>query len=163
MPDAASVKVMELLNEVIDEIEQSRKALFASRKTIDIDYVLDILREIRAALPQDLRQAQQILDQRQNILDEAQELAGDMVEEARQRIDETVVNHEVLQLAYAKSDEILEDAKRRAFELRVSADDYALSVLDDLAGYIKEYSKIVAENKSNFENRLRRQNDDMIP
>lgn len=156
------MKVFDLLNEVIDEIEEGRKTLFTTRKTIDVDFVLTVLQEIRAALPQDLRQAQQILEQRQQILKEANELASDMVEEARQRIDETVVNHEILQQAYSKSNEIIEDAKRRAFEMRVSADDYALSVLDDLGSYIKEYERIVDENRSNFQNRLRRQSPDIM-
>lgn len=157
------MKVFELLNEVINEIEEGRKTLFSTRKTIDVDFVLTVLKEIRAALPQDIRQAQQILEQRQRILDEANELASDMVEEARQRIDETVINHEVLQQAYSKSNEILEDAKRRAYEMRVSADDYALSVLDDLSGYIEEYTRIIDENKSNFQNRLRHQSSDITP
>lgn len=156
-----SMSIDELLNEIIGEIEEGKKSLFASRKTIDAEFVLTILQEIQAALPHELSQARQVLGERDRILGEARRLASEMIEEAKQRIDDSVVNHEVVQQAYEKSNEIIEDAQRRAYELRVSADDYALSVLDDLTSYISEYSSIVEENKSNFLNRIHRQAADL--
>lgn len=155
-----ALKVYDLLNEIISEIEEGKKSLFASRKTIDAEFVLTVLQEIQAALPHELNQAQQVLAERERILAEARRMASEMIEEARQRVDDSAVNHQVVQQAYSKSNEIIEDAKRQAYELRVSADDYALSVLDDLASYIAEYTTIVEENKSNFMNRVHKQGMD---
>lgn len=147
------MKVLDLLDEIMAEIEDSRKSLFSSKKTIEVDYVLDILEEIRSAIPEDIKRAQQILDKEQYILSDAQSKAQDVLSGMDTRINEMIEEHRVTQLAYEKSSRLLDTAEQQAHELRANSNDYAVSVLDDLTSYLKEYIDIIQENKSNFINR----------
>lgn len=150
------MKVLDLLDEIMAEIEDSRKSLFSSKKTIEVDYVLDILEEIRAAIPEDIKRAQQILDKEQTIISDAQSKAQDVLTSVDTRINEMIEEHRVTQLAYEKSTRLLDTAEQQAQELRANSNDYAVNVLDDLTSYLKEYIDIIQENKSNFINRKNR-------
>lgn len=147
------MKVLDLLDEIMAEIEDSRKSLFSSKKTIEVDYVLDILEEIREAIPDDIKRAQQILDKEQSIISEAQSKAKEMLSGMDNRINEMIEEHRITQLAYEKSSRLLDTAEQQAFELRANSNDYAVNVLDDLMSYLKEYIDIIQENKSNFINK----------
>lgn len=147
------MKVLELLDEIMAEIEDSRKSLFSTKKTIEVDYVLDILAEIKDAIPEDIRQAQEILLQEQKIIDDAKGKAQNILSGVDSRINEMIEEHRVTQLAYEKSNRLLDAADQKAYELRVGANDYAVNVLDDLMSYMKEYMDIIQENKSNFINK----------
>jgi len=147
------MRVLELLDEIMAEIEDSRKSLFSSKKTIEVDYVLEILSEIKEALPGDIAQAQEILNKEEKIIHDAKNKAQDVLSGVDSRINGMIEEHRVTQLAYEKSNRLLDAAERQAYELRVGSNDYAVNVLDDLTSYLKEYIDIIQENKSNFINK----------
>jgi vacuolar-type H+-ATPase subunit H len=147
------MRILELLDEIAAEIENSRKSLFSAKRTIEVDYVLDILAEIKDTIPDDIRQAQEILDNEKKIISEARDKAQNVLSGVDSRINEMIEEHRVTQLAYEKSNRLLDAAEHQAYELRAGANDYAVNVLDDLMSYMKEYMDIIQENKSNFINK----------
>ncbi|HBU12884.1 MAG TPA: hypothetical protein DEB31_09240 [Clostridiales bacterium] len=146
------MKVLELMDEIIAEIENSKKSMFSSKRSIDVDFVLDILDEIRENLPAELAEAKEIVSDRDRIIEKAQNKAKNIMAGVDVKLSEMIEDHRVTQLAYEKSNRILDAAQRQAYELRVNANDYAVNVLDDIASYMKEYTDIIRENKSNFIN-----------
>ena len=147
------MKVYDLLNEIIGEVDNSRKSLFGNKKTIDVDFVLEILEEIKAALPDEIVYAQEILDHKRDIIDSAQGKAKNILDGVDNRLSELVEEHKVTQLAYEKANRVIDTAQKQAYEIRVNANDYAVNVLEDLSSYMKEYMDIIKENQSNFINK----------
>ncbi len=147
------MKVLKLMDEIISEIDDSRKSLFSTKKTIDVDFVLEILQEIRVALPDEIAQAQEIIAKEHQIIKDAKAKAKNILGGVDAKITEMIEEHRVTQLAYEKSNRIVDMAQKQAFELRTSANDYAVDVLEDLTSYMKEYVDIIQENKSNFINK----------
>ncbi len=147
------MKVLDLMDEIMAEIEEGRKSLFSTKKTIDVDFVLEILDEIKEALPKEIILAQEILSQKQSIIDDAQLKAQSILDGVDQRLSEMIEEHRVTQLAYEKSNRMLDVAEKQAYEVRTNANDYAVNVLDDLSSYMREYIDIIQENKSNFINK----------
>ncbi|MBC5647240.1 hypothetical protein [Christensenella tenuis] len=147
------MKVYDLLNEIIEEVDNSRKSLFGNKKTIDVDFVLEILEEIKAALPDEIVYAQEILDHKREIIDSAQGKAKNILDGVDNRLSELVEEHKVTQLAYEKANRVIDTAQKQAYEIRVNANDYAVNVLEDLSSYMKEYMDIIKENQSNFINK----------
>ncbi len=145
------MKVLELIDSIIEEIEASRKALFAPKKTIDVNFVIEILTEIRSAIPKEIERANQIIQNEQKIIESAQEKAKKYRTGMDAKLDELVEDHKVTKLAYEKSNKLLDAAQQRASELRKEANEYAISVLDDLNSYFSEYVEIIKENRANFE------------
>ena len=147
------MKVIDLINEIQEEIESSRKSLFGNKKTIEVDFVLEILEEIRESLPKDIVYAQEVLDHKNEILNQAQEKARDILEGADNQLSELIEEHRVTQLAYEKSNRMIDTAQKQAYEIRVNANEYAVNVLEDISSYMKEYMDIIKENQSNFINK----------
>ena len=147
------MKVFDLLDEIIEEVDNSRKSLFGNKKTIDVEFVLEILEEIKAALPEEIVYAQEVLDHKREIIDSAQGKAKNILDGVDNRLSELVEEHKVTQLAYEKANRVIDAAQKQAYEISVNANDYAVNVLEDLSSYMKEYMDIIKENQSNFINK----------
>ena len=147
------MKVFDLIKEIQDEIENGRKSLFGNKKTIDVEFVMEILEEIKSALPKDIVYAQEVLDHKGEILNQAQEKAKDILDGADNQLSSLVEEHRVTQLAYEKSNRMIDVAQKQAYEIRLNANEYAVNVLEDLSSYMHEYMDIIKENKSNFINK----------
>ncbi len=144
------MRVLDLIDEILLEIDNGRKSLFSNKKTIDTDYVLEVIEEIRDALPEDLAMAREVLENEEMIIFKAQEKAKNVLDGVDTRLEELINENKVTQLAYERANATIDNAKRQAHEIMENANDYAINVLDDLSSYMKEYIVIVRENKSNF-------------
>jgi cell division septum initiation protein DivIVA len=113
------MKVLELLDEILAEIEESRKSLFSNKKMIEVDFVLEILQEIKDALPEDIEAAQKIIENRNKIIDEAQNKAHNVLKGVDSKINGMTDEHRVTQLAYEKANRLVDAAERQAYELRI--------------------------------------------
>lgn len=147
------MKILDLMDEIIAEVENGKKGLFSTRKTIDVDYVLDILDEIREALPNEMEQAREVVRKEHSIIERAEKEANRILKNAQQSVNVEVDEHQVTRLAYEKANRMVDGAQKQVYELRVNANHYAVEVLDDLTAYLKEYIDIIKENKSNFINK----------
>ena len=147
------MKIFDLIDEILDEIENGRKSLFGNKKTIEVDFVLEILQEIKDSIPEDLLYAQEVLGHKQEIINQAQEKAKNILDGVDNRLAELIEEHRVTQLAYEKSNRMIDMAQKQAYEIRVNANDYAVNVLEDLSSYMREYMDIIKENQSNFINK----------
>lgn len=149
------------MNEILEELDRSTKQRFGARRTIDTEFVIDILQQIRQALPEEIVEAQKIVEGRQRLMLQAHERADDIVTEAEEQLKDSLDAHRVTRLAHEKSEQLLQEARREAYEIRVAANDYAIEVLDDVSGYLSEYRAIIKENKTNFVNRMHRESEEI--
>lgn len=155
------MKIFDLLNEILEELDRSTKQRFGARRTIDTEFIIDILQQIRQALPEEIVEAQKIVESRQRLMLQAHERADDIVTEAEEHAKDSLESHRVTRMAHEKSDQLLQEARRQAYEIRVAANDYAIEVLDDVSGYLSEYRAIIKENKTNFVNRMHRESEEL--
>ncbi len=146
------MKIDELMNELQQEIEHSKSSVFGRRK-IDADLVAEILKDMRGALPQDIETARTIIKNEESIIEKAKEKAQSILDGVESRLAELIEEHKITQLAYEKSNRLIDLAQKQAAELRSGSTAYAVDVLDDIIMYLKEYIDIVSENKSNFINK----------
>ena len=147
------MKIMELLDELKELVEQSPNVIFSHKKAIDYDIIMDILDDLYQALPEDMQEAKLLLEQKNMILSEAQEDADQVRQSAEVKINEMTEHSDITQMAYEKSREILESAQQSAKEIRLGARDYADEVLADIEKYIKEYLEVIAENRQELKGR----------
>jgi cell division septum initiation protein DivIVA len=96
---------------------------------IDEDRMLDIIDQMRVAIPEEIKKAQQVLNQRDRILAQAQEEANRTIAIAREKQDQMVERDSIVQAAHAKANEILALAQVERSNSRQEADEYALETL----------------------------------
>jgi len=71
------MEIFTLLEELEDIMEKSRSVPFSNKCIVDKEQILDIIKEIRLKLPEEIKQAKWIKEERQRILVEAQNEAND--------------------------------------------------------------------------------------
>ena len=73
------MEIFTLLETLEDLLENSKGLPFTSKSMVDKEEMLEIIKEIRIKLPDELKQAKWIKEERQRILVEAQKEADDIV------------------------------------------------------------------------------------
>ena len=80
------MEIFTLLETLEDILERSKTLPFTNKGIIEKDELLDIIKEIRLKLPDELKQAKWVREERERILQEAHKEASDIVKEAENRI-----------------------------------------------------------------------------
>jgi hypothetical protein len=142
------MKINELFDELQAEIDRSKTGF--GRRKLDALIVEDILNDMREALTHELEAARKVIENEQSIIEAAKKKAADILDNVDVRLGELIDENKVTQLAYEKSNHIVDNANKQAHELKAGSISYAVEVLDDVLGYLQEYMDIVNENKSNF-------------
>ena len=124
--------IMALIDRIEEVIESGRSVPFSNSKMVDPDKVFEIVDEIRAQFPDELKQARWIVKERQEMLEEAEKEANRVLEEARDRAQAIASEQEVVKLAEQQAAAILDDARTKEREIRLGAEDYADEMLANL-------------------------------
>jgi len=141
------MKIFELLDELKAEIENSPKAVFSGKRTIESEVLLEIVADMTAEIPEAVKQADQLVAERDAIIEEAKNEAKSIVRSAEDELQERVSESEVLQEAQRQAEELKKTAENNAREITIGAKEYADDVLQELEGYLADYLKIIRKNR----------------
>ena len=124
------MNVNELLDTIEDTLEESAgMPLSGGKRIVDVEQIRDYLDEIRANLPGELRQAQQIVNDRAQIVDTANAQAQAIVKKAEERARILVSDAEIVKAAQQRASEITSAAQTEARTLRQTVTDYCENML----------------------------------
>ena len=124
------MNVNELLDTIEDTLEESTSMpLSGGKRLVDVEKVRDYLDDIRANLPGELRQAQQIVNDRAQIVDTANAQAQAIVKKAEERARILVSDAEIVKAAQQRAAEITAAAQRESRTLRQTVTDYCDNML----------------------------------
>ena len=101
---------------------------------VDQATALDLIDQLRVAIPEEVRQAKRINQETERILARAQEEAELVVARAQEHAAFLIEERELTRAAEDRSRQIVEEGRRQADEIRHGADEYAASVLMKLEG-----------------------------
>ena len=99
---------------------------------VDEDRMLDIIDQMRIAIPEEVKKAQQLLSQRDRVMAQAQEEANRTLDLAREKADGLVKKDGIVQEAERRAEQILSQARADAEATRHEADDYVIDTLGRL-------------------------------
>lgn len=105
-----------------------------SNVILDQTRALDLLDQLRVAVPEEVRAARRINDETERIVERAQEESERILARAQEQAAFLIEERELTRAADIRSAEIIADGQREADEIRRGADEYAQSVLVKLEG-----------------------------
>ena len=124
------MNVNELLDTIEDTLEESTSMpLSGGKRLVDVEKVRDYLDDIRANLPGELRQAQQIVNARAQLVDTANAQAQAIVKKAEERARILVSDAEIVKAAQQRAAEITAAAQSESRTLRQTVTDYCDNML----------------------------------
>jgi len=120
----------ELLDQIDDMIDKAWSLPLSGGKClVEADRLRDIIDDIRANMPVEIRQAKAIVSDRGDIIATAKREAEGIVRTAEERARLMVNREEVVQQATQKANEIVSSAQQKAREMRRGIGDFTEDIL----------------------------------
>lgn len=124
--------ILHLVDRLEELFNESRPIWLTHSVIVDEDRMLDLIDQMRVAVPEEIKKAQQIIAQRDRILAQAKEEANRTVTLARDKAEKRLEGNELIQSARSRADEIVEQAHKEAAVTQREADQYILNSLAKL-------------------------------
>ena len=124
--------VLVLIDKLDDLVHNAKPVPLTDQVRVDKEEIYDILDQMRATIPEEIKQARWIVKERQEMLAEAKKEAERIIKDARERQERLVGEEEVTKQAERAAEDIVEDARAREREIRLGAEDYADEMLANL-------------------------------
>ena len=143
--------VLVLIDKLDDIIHNARSVPLTDSVMIDREEIYDILDQMRATIPEEIKQARWIVKERQEMLAEAKREAERIVKDAVRKQEELVSEQEVTREAERAAEEIVEDARAREREIRLGAEDYADEILNTLEVNLSKFIAAVQRGRERLQ------------
>ena len=124
--------ILQLIDRLEELFNESKNIPLTRNVMVDEDRMLDIIDQMRIAIPEEVKKAQQLLGQRDRVLAQAQEEANRTLEIARQKSDQMVTKDMITVEAQRRAEQIIAQARVDAENTRMGADDYVIERLTQL-------------------------------
>jgi hypothetical protein len=121
--------ILHLIDRLEELFNNSRPIPLTHNVIVDEDKFLDIIDQMRIAIPEEVKKAQQVFSQKDRVMAQAQEEANRTLQLAREKAD-TLVEKEALVLdAQRRAGQIIDQARMDAENIKTGADQYAMDAL----------------------------------
>ena len=152
----------------LETIASSAGRLPRTRKVLmDLDVLLEIVSLMRSDIPNDIQEAESVLDKREALLNQAllegrriktaaEEESKDLVNENEITKEATQKSEELLSDAKEHADALLQDAQRKAHKAMQEAESFGENRIEEANQYAKQTHKDLEQHLSIVLNSVRR-------
>jgi Mg/Co/Ni transporter MgtE len=124
--------ILQLIDRLEELFNESKSIPLTRNVMVDEDRMLDIIDQMRIAIPEEVKKAQQLLGQRDRVMAQAQEEANRTLEIARDKADQLVQKDNIALEAQRRAEQIVNQARADAEATRRDADEYVIDTLSRL-------------------------------
>ena len=121
--------ILHLVDRLEELFNDSRPIPLTSNVMVDEDRMLDLIDQMRIAIPEAVKDAQKLVAEKDRTLAQAQEEANRTIKLARDKSDGMLDRDSIVEAAQARADQILDQARLDAEVIRQEADDYTMESL----------------------------------
>ena len=115
----------DIIGALYDMVQDARSMpLSADKCILERDKVLDLLDEIIAQLPGELKQARTIVESRNELVSQARREADNVIREAQEKANQLVTKEAIYEEAKKRSEELVSQTQNRINQLRKAANEY---------------------------------------
>ena len=143
--------IEDIIGALYDMVQDARSMPLAADKCIlERDRVLDILDEIIAQLPAELKQSRTIVESRNELINQARREADSILRQAQEQAQQMVTKEAVYKEAKQKSDELVGQTQDRINLLRKAGNEYMDEALRQTEETITKALADVRETRMKF-------------
>ncbi|MCQ2544817.1 MAG: hypothetical protein MJ144_00090 [Clostridia bacterium] len=136
------MRVLELLEEIEEIVDTAAGFPLTGKIMIDSEELLEIVREIRSELPDEIQQAQWIKNERERIIAEAKQQYEAVIEDAQKQADALVENNDITVKSKLRADELMTVTEDTAKQLKIGTYEYLDGILYNFQGKMEHLSSI---------------------
>jgi vacuolar-type H+-ATPase subunit H len=124
--------ILHLVDRLEELFNESRPIWLTHSVIVDEERILDLIDQMRVAIPEEIKNAQQIITQRDRIIAQAKEEANRTIALAREKAEKRLEDNEIIQSAKVRAEEIIDQEHKEAAVSQQEADQYILDTLQKL-------------------------------
>jgi len=124
--------ILHLIDQLEELFNESKSFWLTNEVMIKEDRQIDLIDQMRLAVPEEVKQSKQIINQKERILAQAQEEATRTINLAREKSIEMVERDGIVEAARIKADQIIKRAEEQSNMMKRDADEYAIETLKEL-------------------------------
>jgi cell division septum initiation protein DivIVA len=132
---------MAFLIDRIEALVTNGRRLPLGKVLLDEQELLEIIDQMRVAMPNEINQARRVVQEREQIIGQAQAEADKIVTLARDKASMALSQDGLLIEAKTLSERMLSDSRKEAQTLKEEADSYAAEVLTKLESLLEAHLK----------------------
>src|SRR5436190_18259546 len=145
--------VLVLIDKLDDLVHNAKAVPLTDQVRIDREEIYEILDQMRATIPEEIKQARWIVKERQEMLAEAKRECDRILGEAREQAAREASQTEIVKLAERQAQEIIDDSRRQARETRLEMEDWADSILSTLEVNLDKFLTAVKRGRERLHER----------
>ena len=136
------MRVLELLEEIEEIVDTAAGFPLTGKIMIDSEELLEIVREIRSELPDEIQQAQWIKNERERIIAEAKQQYDAVIEDAQKQAAALVENNDITVKPKLRADELMNVTENTAKQLKIGTYEYLDGILYNFQGKMEHLNSI---------------------
>jgi cell division septum initiation protein DivIVA len=159
----ATVDIQFLIDRLDGMMQQSRRSFIGGKVQVDENEMQQIVDQMRASIPNEIKQARRVLQERENIIKSAQDEAEQIVTFARQQAEYLTSEHGLLQEAKVRSEGVIREANDQKEMVINEARHFALEAIISVDSVLESLDNAVVSNKRNVRRVLESLQDQPMP
>ncbi|MBI3162981.1 MAG: hypothetical protein HYZ23_10740 [Chloroflexi bacterium] len=132
--------ILQLIDRLEELFNDAKAVPFTHNVIVDEDRMLELIDQMRIAVPEEVKKAQQVMAQRDRVMAQAQEEANRTLQIARDKADQMIQKDIIVGEAQRRADQIITQARGEAEATRADADNYVIDTLMQLQDQIAKLS-----------------------
>src|SRR5207237_1258605 len=144
---------MNQLNRHLAPDVETMYVMSSPQVSFDREEIYDILDQMRATIPEEIKQARWIVKERQEMLAEAKREVDRLLAEAREQAVREASQTEIVKIAERQAQDIVDEARREAREARLEMEDWADSMLASLEVNLDRFLTAVRRGRERLHER----------
>ena len=158
-----SSKIEQVIDEIEEYLDSCKYVAFSSTNiAVNREEIEELIAELRAKTPEEIRRYQKIISNKEAILADAQQKADQIIAQAQIQTNELVSEHQIMQQAYAQANEVVMIATKQAQEILDTATNEANSIRMYAMTYTDDKLKGLEEILTNSIDTSRMRYDNLI-
>jgi hypothetical protein len=145
--------VLVLIDKLDDLVHNAKAFPLTDQVRIEREEIYDILDQMRATIPEEIKQARWIVKERQEMLAEAKREQDRLLQEAREQAVREASQTEIVKLAERQAQDIIDEARRNARETRLEMEDWADGILATLESNLDKFLTAVRRGRERLQER----------
>src|SRR5947209_11482323 len=138
----------------LDAVVHNAKAVpLTDQVRIEREEIYDILDQMRATIPEEIKQARWMVKERQEMLAEAKREVDRLLAEAREQAVREASKTAIVKIAERQAQDIVDEARREAREARLEMEDWADSMLASLEVNLDRFLTAVRRGRERLHER----------
>lgn len=140
----SQTRIEQLINEIYDFVDNCKASpLSQSKIIVPKDQLLDLIDELKRRTPDEIKRYQKIIANRESIVAQAEEQAKQIIEEANQKAAQLVEETVIMQQAYARANQLINDAREESDRLTYTSRETAESIRVGVLSYADDILDVV--------------------